>query len=130
MQSLKHCLLVTGRWSLSAVFSCLFGATAHASEFSIIPSIAVGEEYTDNVFQTQTDKKTEFITHLTPGLAFNYRAPFWDWDLAYLLDYRYYARNSQGGSFPIIWIQKGICGSLRIWFFSMSAILIKRYLWT
>ncbi|HEX2768054.1 MAG TPA: TIGR03016 family PEP-CTERM system-associated outer membrane protein, partial [Geobacteraceae bacterium] len=90
------------RCTLYAAFSllfCLICATAHASDFSILPSIAVSEEYTDNVFQTQTDKKTEFITHLTPGLAFIYRAPFWDWDLAYILDYRYYARNSQGGQF-------------------------------
>lgn len=101
------------RWSLSPVRCALFTAfslyslftihyplspaTAHASEFSILPSIAVSEEYTDNVFQTQTDKMTEFISHLTPGLAFEYRAPFWDLDLVYLLDYRYYARKTQGG---------------------------------
>ncbi len=90
--SAGHWSLVTGLLSL---LSCLCSATAHASEFSILPSIAVSEEYTDNVFQTHTERKTEFISHLTPGLAFQYRAPFWDWDLAYLLDYRYYARNSQ-----------------------------------
>jgi hypothetical protein len=73
----------------------LLTATAHASDFSILPSIAVSEDYTDNIFQTQTDRKTDFITHLSPGLEFNYQAPFWDWDLAYLLDYRYYARKSQ-----------------------------------
>jgi hypothetical protein len=104
--SLKTSLLSAIRYPLSALFlyaafslCSLSPATAHASDFSILPSIAASEEYTDNVFQTQTDKKTDFITHLTPGLAFQYRAPFWDWDLAYLLDYRYYARNSQGGQF-------------------------------
>lgn len=63
----------------------------------INPSIAASEDYTDNVYESQTGKKSDFITHVTPGLAFKYRAPFWDWDLAYLLDFLYYARNSQGG---------------------------------
>jgi hypothetical protein len=75
----------------------LVTATAQASDFSILPSIEVSEEYTDNIFQTQPDKKTDFITHLTPGLVFKYQAPFWDWELASSLDYRYYARNSQKG---------------------------------
>src|SRR6266567_5518108 len=46
----------------------------------INPSIAVSEEFTDNVFQSQANKKSDFITHLSPGLAFKYRTPFWDWD--------------------------------------------------
>ena len=65
----------------------------------ITPSIAVSEEYTDNVFGTPSDKVTDFITHVTPGIALKYRAPFWDWDLTYLLDYRYFARNSENYDF-------------------------------
>ena len=69
------------------------------NENFINPSIAVSEEYTDNVFGTESNRRTDFITHITPGLALKYRAPFWDWDLAYLLDYRYYARNSRSYDF-------------------------------
>jgi hypothetical protein len=32
-----------------------------------------------------------------PGIVFGYSAPFWEWDLAYNYDYRYYARNSRKG---------------------------------
>jgi hypothetical protein len=79
--------LVTGHWSLSPT-------TAHASEFSILPSITVSEEYNDNVFETN-DRKSDYITRLMPGIAFGYSAPFWDWDLAYFYDYRYYAMGSR-----------------------------------
>jgi hypothetical protein len=100
------------RWSLSPVRCALFTAfslyslftihyplsptTAHASEFSILPSITVGEEYNDNVFETN-NRRSDYITRLMPGIAFMYSAPFWDWDLAYNYDYRYYARNSRTG---------------------------------
>jgi predicted porin len=98
------------RWSLSPVRCALFTAfslyslftihyplsptTAYASEFSILPSIGVSEEYNDNVLENN-DKKSDFITRLMPGIAFGYSAPFWDWDLAYFYDYRYYALGSQ-----------------------------------
>ncbi len=68
--------------------------TARAAEFSIHPSIAVSEEYNDNVFDSRIDKKTDYITRVLPGIALKYNAPFWDWDIAYNYDYRYYARNS------------------------------------
>jgi hypothetical protein len=68
-------------------------ATAEA-EFSIHPSIAVGEEYNDNVFDSSINKKTDYITHGKPELVLKYKTPLWDWDLNYLFDYRYYAKNS------------------------------------
>jgi hypothetical protein len=85
-------LLVCGLWS--AVCG-LNPEAAIAAEFSIHPSIAVSEEYTDNVFESRAFKQTDFITRLQPGLALKYNAPFWDWDIAYNYDYRYYAKNSR-----------------------------------
>lgn len=61
----------------------------------LTPSIAVGEEYTDNVFVTSDNRAADFITRVLPGIAIKYGAPFWDWDIGYNLDYRYYARNSR-----------------------------------
>ena len=63
--------------------------------FALNPSLSLSEEYTDNVFETETAKRTDFITRIMPGLAFATRAPFWDWDVAYNFDYRYYAKNSR-----------------------------------
>jgi len=66
-----------------------------AGEFSFHPSLAVREEYTDNVYEQNDPRRSDFITRLMPGLALKYYAPLWDWDLAYTFDYRIYARNSR-----------------------------------
>jgi predicted porin len=80
----------------SLVLLALF-SFAHAGEFSFHPSITIAEEYTDNVFETRDNKRSDFITRLMPGIALTYNASLWDWDLRYAYDYRYYARNSRSG---------------------------------
>jgi hypothetical protein len=71
-------------------------STVYAADFNIRPSITISEEYNDNVFETN-NKTADYITRVIPGIAFGYSAPFWDWDLSYNYDYRYYARNSRNG---------------------------------
>lgn len=66
-----------------------------AAEFKLRPTLAVSEEYTDNVFESSLNKKSDYITRAQPGLALKYSAPLWDWDLGYAFDYRYYARGSR-----------------------------------
>ncbi len=68
---------------------------SQAADFSIKPSLAVSEEYTDNVFENNLNKRSDYITRAQPGLAFKYNAPLWDWDLSYAFDYRHYARGSR-----------------------------------
>lgn len=68
---------------------------SQAADFSIKPSLAVSEEYTDNVFENNLNKRSDYITRVQPGLSFKYNAPLWDWDLGYAFDYRYYARGSR-----------------------------------
>jgi hypothetical protein len=65
-----------------------------AADYHFAPSLTVSEEYTDNVFESHLNKRSDYITRLMPGLVVKYSAPLWDWDLAYNLDYRYYARES------------------------------------
>ncbi len=74
--------------TLASVARCLAG------EFTMTPRLSVSEEYTDNVHEVEVNKRNDYITRAQPGVAMKYNAPFWDWDLAYNLDYRYYARNS------------------------------------
>ncbi len=66
-----------------------------AADFSIKPSITIGEEFTDNVFETNTNVKSDFITRTQPGFVLSYKAPVWDWDLNYTFDYRYYVNGSR-----------------------------------
>lgn len=91
---LSFAFLYTIRYSLYAAFSSLCCATAHASDYYINPSIAISEEYNDNVFESN-DRKSDYITRLLPGIVLGYRDNFWDLDLAYNYDYRYYARRSR-----------------------------------
>ena len=77
------------------IFGFFFSALTAEAQFTIHPSITVGEEYNDNVFDSYVNKKSDFITHIMPGLNTKYKTAFWDLDLSYLYDYRYYAKNSR-----------------------------------
>lgn len=86
------------RWPLCGGTACvlLLGAVqAQGADFSVKPSLAISEEYTDNVFESNLNKRSDYITRLQPGLALKYNAPLWDWDLGYAFDYRYYARGNR-----------------------------------
>lgn len=67
---------------------------AQGGEFQVQPSIAVSEEFTDNVYETKTGRTSDFISRAVPGFVLGYKAPTLSGDLSYLFDYRYYARNS------------------------------------
>jgi hypothetical protein len=78
-------------------FSILSVATiAQGAEFEAHPSLAVSEEFTDNVFETSTNRISDYITRTLPGLALSYRAPVLTGDLNYVFDYRHYARKNRG----------------------------------
>lgn len=68
-------------------------AIAQGGEFELHPSLAVSEEFTDNVFDTGTNRTSDFITRLLPGVVASYRAPALTGDLDYLFDYRRYAKE-------------------------------------
>ena len=78
-------------------FSILSMATvAQGAEFEVHPSLAVSEEFTDNVFETNTNRISDYITRVLPGIALSYRAPVLTGDLNYVFDFRHYARNTRG----------------------------------
>jgi len=76
-----------------------FPANVSAAEISFRPSLAISEEFTDNIFEVPTNKRNEFITRLQPGFSSRYQAPFWNWDMAYTFDYRRYERNNRGDEY-------------------------------
>lgn len=70
-----------------------------AATFLFHPSLAISEEYIDNVFETRDNKKSDYVTRLMPGVALEYKAPIWDWDVNYFFDYRYYAKNNHDNEY-------------------------------
>lgn len=67
---------------------------ASAAEVKLTPSLAVTEEFNDNVRDSATDRRSDFITRVQPGVAFMYRAPSVNGDLSYSFDYQNYARGT------------------------------------
>ncbi|HDQ41828.1 MAG TPA: hypothetical protein ENN39_12495 [Desulfonatronum sp.] len=83
--------LITG---LIFLFLAMPPALAVAAEFTIRPSMAISEEYSDNVNQEQ-DKRSEFTTRVNPGLSLDYKALRWDAAVNYGFEYLYYARGNK-----------------------------------
>lgn len=69
---------------------------AYGAIFEVKPSLAVSEEFTDNIFDTNTNRTSDFITRVLPGISFKYQAPALTANLGYVFDYRYYARKTHG----------------------------------
>ncbi|MDD2541020.1 MAG: TIGR03016 family PEP-CTERM system-associated outer membrane protein [Desulfuromonadaceae bacterium] len=76
-------------------FSILSVATvAQGAEFELHPSLAVSEEFTDNVFETPTNRISDYITRALPGVVASYRAPQLNGNIDYVFDYRHYANGN------------------------------------
>ena len=75
-------------------------AGSQASEFKITPSITVSEEYNDNIFLDPKQQVADYITHIIPGIRVLYLAPYWDWDIKYKYEHRYYANKTVTGDNP------------------------------
>jgi hypothetical protein len=69
-------------------------STALAAEFRFRPSMAISEEYSDNINQ-ERDKRSEFTTRVSPGLSMEHTARFWDASLNYGFEYLHYARGNK-----------------------------------
>jgi hypothetical protein len=83
----------------TATILLVFTNSLKAADSSFTTSLTVSEEYNDNVFDSSTNKKSDYITRLLPGIAATHKAPLWDWNLNYALDYRNYAQNSRSDEF-------------------------------
>ncbi len=77
---------------------CLFGIVflvsiqEAAAGYRFEPSITVSEEYNDNVFLTPGNRESDYITRAMPAVHLMYNTAFWDWDVSYAYDYRYFSR--------------------------------------
>lgn len=81
---------------MSILFMSLACVSAvQGADFEVHPSLAVNQEYTDNVFETGTNRISDFITRALPGISMSYKVPAFKGDLSYQFDYRHYAKNSR-----------------------------------
>ena len=68
---------------------------AAGDEIKLIPSVAVKEEYNDNILYTTTQPKSDFITTISPGLAFIERTEKMDIMLSGRLDRLLYSKYGE-----------------------------------
>ena len=61
--------------------------------WTVVPRISGFEEFNDNVFETENDRKSDFITLIAPGIAVTGDTPRVTLRLNYNPIFRYYARN-------------------------------------
>lgn len=59
------------------------------------PTLTLGEEYNDNIQETATDRRSDFVTRVRPGAALSYRGPRFSNELAYSFDFRNYAKGTR-----------------------------------
>jgi hypothetical protein len=67
---------------------------AYTDEFKLTPSLAVKEEYNDNILYSQENTEKAFITTLSPGLALTDKTERLDLSLSGRLDHRLYSNHS------------------------------------
>jgi hypothetical protein len=73
-----------------AVAVLLGAARAASAEYDIEAAIGARAEYNDNIFLSPENPRDDVILGILPSIHGFYDARFWDWDVSYTLDYRYY----------------------------------------
>ena len=75
------------------------GAALAQGPWTFTPSLRVAEKYTDNVFGTAHDHRSDFITQITPGVALSYEVPPLRMSASYSATAELYAKNSDLDNF-------------------------------
>ena len=83
--------------SMIAVLLALMAAPVHAST-TLVPTLTISEEYTDNVDSVATNKKEEFITLVSPGVSINIEARRQQARLSYSPGFAFHLRDADNNS--------------------------------
>ncbi|QWV91854.1 TIGR03016 family PEP-CTERM system-associated outer membrane protein [Geomonas oryzisoli] len=84
---------------LASVAALSTGAPALAADYRFTPSLVVGQEYNDNLFQNARSPVTDYVTRVQPNLALKADGGGFAAALSYGIDYRYFAKGSRSDEF-------------------------------
>jgi predicted porin len=62
---------------------------------TLTPSITISEEFNDNIFQDNSNRKSDFITGFTPGVTLTIQRPEYRWNAGYNFTAEIYAKETQ-----------------------------------
>ncbi len=73
----------------------IFISASAFAKYNITPGISIREEYNDNIYLDATDEEDDFITTVSPSIAFNYSTgKTLDLSLYYGLNFKFYNDHS------------------------------------
>ncbi len=75
------------------------GTALAGAETTVEAGLGLGGEYNDNVNETATSKKAEFITHIKPVFKFNRTGGGNSFSVDYRGDYQFYGQGSKGDDY-------------------------------
>lgn len=82
--------------SIATLLYILFNLSeSEGAEFSLNPSIAVREEYDDNIYLRKDNRVDDYITRVMPSVSLYYRTPILDFTSDYTLNWWYYAKRGE-----------------------------------
>jgi hypothetical protein len=81
------------------VFFLLVSASAAEAGLSLLPTLSVSEEYTDNFYGSDTLLEEEFTSLVSPGVAIAYKTPLLVLAGTYIGGVEFYLRHDEGNRY-------------------------------
>jgi len=85
----------SGRTAATAQPSDFLYAPAPQGPLAVTPSLAITEQFNDNVFQTHSNKQSDFITQFTPGVLLQAQQPGFQLLSNFNFTAQIYAKNTE-----------------------------------
>jgi len=95
LRGVRHIAMGTSAW-LAASVSLAQNAAGPSPALSIVPRISVSERFTNNVALSRSNKKSELVTQISPGISIRSNSGRLKGFLDYSLDELIYARGTSG----------------------------------
>ena len=85
------------RYTVLMIFLLLFFPVkaVMAYEYTLGVSLSLSEEYNDNIFLEHSDRKSDFITYLSPGIDFSLKSINSELRLGYYPVFSYYNSHNK-----------------------------------
>jgi uncharacterized protein (PEP-CTERM system associated) len=102
---------------------------AHAENWVITPNIGIGETLTNNLYLTSTNRTSDLVTSITPGISIDGRGRRANLRLGYSITQNIYARESSENNRQQSLLAAGTLEAVEDWLFvDASATISQQYI--
>ena len=111
-------------WALVAL-----APPAHAENWVITPNLAIGETLTNNLYLTSTNRTSDLVTSITPGISVDGRGARASLRLNYSISQNIYARESSENNLQQALLASGTLEAVEDWLFlDANATISQQYI--